>query len=143
MKPFRDIFIFVFILFHIMIPLRYYLNSFSTNRSDKITDLNDLNKFDERYAYRMFSSLSLTQFCKIEFFKLDESKNQLRMINLDNHLFKGWKDLLQKCRPSVIEEVTNTLCKKESFNLFRSITVIDKSNNKQQTVEERKKIFCK
>lgn len=87
-------FIIIFLALQIGLPLSYYLSE---------------GIYDERFSWRMFSPVRLSQ-CHIQFF---EDKSRQKQIKLSSELHFAWINLMKRARLSVIETYAQQKCESQ------------------------------
>lgn len=141
-------------------PLRYYYLTLWLAPQDSdapprsIADYETLDTearlaaYDERFAWRMFSSRSVLERCDVSFH--DELGN---VLDITSQLHVAWSDLLALCRWSVIDAVTRETCKRaqpSQPSLFRTIVIrmlddeppSEHDKQRHRVVELQREIQC-
>ncbi|MCA9540458.1 MAG: hypothetical protein KC620_16275 [Myxococcales bacterium] len=88
----RDALIAAFVALQIYLPLSYYLGG---------------DPFDERFAWRMFSPVRLSN-CSVGLYEVVDGVE--RPIDLTDELHVVWINLLKRARPAVIDRAVEKFC---------------------------------
>jgi hypothetical protein len=158
-KPLVSLFIVLFLSIQLYAPFRYYTREFLSSRvhpndsSDSLWNqvvksaniqLDPLDHFDERFSYRMFSSVRVGERCKVEFAFANGTKvepyQNIRILQ------PALVDLLAYCRRDAIEAITvhmiQEISRKAALSnqtkvprLRRTITAQNRLNNSTRNLE--------
>lgn len=95
-RAFSNALIALFLLFQIAMPLRYYLGD---------------RGYDERFSWRMFSSLRMQQ-CRVRVSERAGEPSRLieRQVNLSKELQVAWIGMLERYRPQVVSKLLARRC---------------------------------
>ena len=119
-----QLFVLLMIAAQLALPLRYYL------RQDQ--------REDERFAWRMFSSVRLAS-CSSEVTQEDASGQQ-EPVRLQGELHVAWINLLKRGRPRVIERFLQTRCARAGVARAHHRAVCDEDG--QRRVERLVTLTC-
>jgi hypothetical protein len=89
-----NVFIVAFLAYQIAMPLRYYLGG---------------RGYDERFSWRMFSSLRLQQ-CNMRIEEANGSPPRLRAVSVRQDVQAAWVALLERVRMPVVEKYLARRC---------------------------------
>ena len=89
-----NVFIVAFLAYHVAMPLTYYLGD---------------RGYDERFSWRMFSTLRLQQ-CKVQIAETQAADTKFRDVSVKRDVQAAWVSLLERVRMPVVEKYLERRC---------------------------------
>ena len=92
-----NLFILAFLAYQVGMPLRYYLGE---------------RGYDERFSWRMFSTLRLQQ-CEMQVSEAAAGSSQLEEVPVRSDVQVAWVSLLERVRKPVVEKYLQRRCERQ------------------------------